>query len=468
MPDTNTNTTQTPLNRVPKRDMGRGLGRGLGWLKGFADGVYIDHHACDAAFARMHQRDAIGDKIHLFFGLGAMIALFGPVTMTELSVAPLVVFFFVRVVNTFPLWIHGFGQPLMLAVLVLVGWMSIGLIWSPDPVSGLEEIGRLRWFLAIGLLFPIIEHRTRLIYAMCIGLTLGQIGQVLDGFDGFGFGPIAALVENHPGRIAGWWHPVIAGDLLVAAMGLHLPAAAMGRGRTRIIGVLGLTLSGVGVLATGTRGAWVAALLLLMVGGLLVVRVRRVPMRRVLAITALVLVAAGIAGLALRNSITIRIDETRAELAEIRAGELDSYSGLRVRMAQQALDAFATHPILGVGTGGYERWCELHAGGGHGAHAHNSVLHIGATLGLVGLVLWALVLFVALRCAWRWGQSCASNPYALGPLLGIVGLLLASISDSVHINLQSVAMLGMLAGLCPAYAPNTPPPVGTDTGDADG
>lgn len=459
MPHTSTNTTQTPLNRV--------LGRVWRWLTGFADGAYIDRHACDAAMARMHRRDAIGDKLHLFFGLGAMVCLFGPVTMTEWSVAPLTVFFFVRVINTYPVWIHGFGQPLMLSILALVVWMFAGLIWSPEPLNGLAEIGRLRWFLAIGLLFPIIEHRTKLIYAMCIGLAMGQIGQVLDAFDGFGIGPIAALVENHPGRIAGWWHPVIAGDLLVAAMGLHLPAAAVGRGRTRAIGLLGLTLAGVGVLATGTRGAWVAGVLLLMVGGLLVVRVRRVPMRRVATIGVLVLVAAGISGVVLRDSIMIRINETRAELAQISRGELDSYSGLRVRMARQGVDAFTSSPIVGVGTGGYERWSERR-GGGYGAHAHNSALHIAATLGLVGLALWALVLFVALRCAWRWGQSHAGNPYALGPLLGIVGLVLASISDSVHINLQSMAMLGMLVGLCPAYAPNTPAPVGTDKGGAGG
>ncbi|HCT46273.1 MAG TPA: polymerase, partial [Phycisphaerales bacterium] len=40
------------------------------------------------------------------------------------------------------------------------------------------------------------------------------------------------------------------------------------------------------------------------------------------------------------------------------AGDYDSYSGRRVRMAQEAIEAFSQHPIVGVGTGGYERWCQ--------------------------------------------------------------------------------------------------------------
>lgn len=446
---------KTPIN--PDHTPQRGL---WGRFIGFAEGNYIDRDACNAAFGRMHRRDAIGDKIHLILGVGALVCLFGPVTMTEIAILPLVAFFFIRVVNTLPVWIHGFGQPPVLATLALIAYMFIALSWSPDRPNGLAEIGQLRWFFVMGFLFPIIEHRTKLVYALCIGLALGQIGQILDAFD-FGIEPVAKLVENHPGRIAGWWHPVVGGGLLVAGMGLHLPAAMLGKGRTRIIGLLGLTISSVGVLATGTRGAWGAALLLLVLGVLIVVRIKRVPIKRVVAVGGLALIAVGIAGFVLRDSIMIRVNETRAELREIEAGDYDSYSGRRVRMAQEAIEAFSQHPIVGIGTGGYERWCQQQ-GQRFGAHAHNSTLHIAATLGLIGLCLWAIVLFVVLRNAWRWGLTDPANPYAMGPMLGIAGLLLASLTDSVHINAQSVAMLGVLLALCPAYAPGTPSPIGDD------
>lgn len=405
-----------------------------------------------AGFVRMHQRDAIGDRLHLLFAIGGVVCFFGPVTMTEIAMIPMIVFFCVRVINTFPIWIHGFGQPTVLATLLLSAWMFIALLWSPQASQGLHEIAQLRWIALMGFLFPVIEHRRKLIAALCVGLVLGQSGQVLDAFDGFGIESLATLVENHPGRIAGWWHPVIAGGLLVVAMGFHLPAAMVGRGRTRVLGVMGLSVSAVGVLATGTRGAWMGGVLLLVVGALLMLRIRRVPLRRVLLVGAIALCVLAIGGVLLRDSIMIRVNESRGEIAEMVAGDFDSYSGRRVRMAQLALDGFIQHPIVGIGTGGFEQW-SVQQDQSYGAHAHSSALHTLATLGIVGAVLWGLVLLVALRHAWRRGTRHTASPYDLGPLMGIIGLMLASLTDSVHINAQTAGMLGLLLALSPAYAP---------------
>lgn len=440
MPEPPTNPTSAAPNGVLARCLG------------FVVGSYIDREGCDAGFERMHRRDAIGDRVMLLLGVGGMVCLFGPVTMTELAMIPLIVFFFVRVINTYPIWIHAFGQPTVLVALALVAWMFIALGWSEDRAHGLAEIGQLRWLFAMGFLFPIIEHRAKLIAAMCVGLVMGQAGQLLDAFDGFGIGPIASLVENHDGRIAGWWHPVVGGGILVAAMGLHMPAALWGTGRTRWIGIAGLTISATGVLATGTRGAWGAAILLCVVGVVLMLVVRRVPIKRIALVGAIAAALVGVTGFVIRDSIMIRIDETRAELREMEAGDYSSYSGRRVQMAQEAISAIRSHPVQGVGTGAFESWCASQ-GQAYGAHAHNAPLHILATLGIVGGVLWLVLLVVVLVNAYRWGTRPGASPYAMGPMLAIVGLMLASLTDCVQINAQSVALLGVLIGLCPAYAP---------------
>ena len=419
---------------------------------GFVTGSYIDREGCDAAFERMHRRDAIGDRVMLIMGVLGLIGLFGPITMTEIAMIPLFVFFFVRVINTFPIWIHGFGQPSVLISIALLAWMGLALVWSEDRAQGLEEMGALRWLFAIGFLFPLIEKRIVLIYAMCIGIAMGQLGQVLDAFNGFGIEPIATLVENHEGRIAGWWHPVVGGGILVAAMGLHMPAALWGTGRTRWVGIAGVTISSIGVLATGTRGAWGAAILLCVVGVAMMLFFRRVPLKRIALVGAIAAALVGVTGFVIRDSIMIRIDETREEIREMDSGDFSSYSGRRVRMAQEAISAFQSHPIQGVGTGAYEEWCASQSQA-YGAHAHNAPLHILATLGLVGGLLWAGLLIVVLVNAYRWGVRPGVSPYAMGPMLAIVGLMLASMTDCVQINAQSVAMLGILIGLCPAYAP---------------
>lgn len=424
----------------------------LARLYDFVTGGYIDRDACTNAFARMHRRDAIGDRVMLILGAGGLVCLSGPVTMTEIALAPFFVFFFVRVINTSPIWIHGFGQPSSVCALALIAWMFIALIWSEDRVRGLAEIGQLRWLFAMGFLYPLIEKRGVLIGAFCVGVALAQVGQVLDYYNGFGVDWIAHLVWNHPGRISGWWHPVVGGGILVAAMGMHMPAALWGRGRSRWIGLGGLALSGIGVLATGTRGAWGAAALLCIVGVLLMIRVRRIPLRRVALVGCVAGVLVGISAYAIRDSLMLRINETRAELREFEEGDFTSYSGRRVMMAKEAINALKAHPVAGVGTGGYQRWCAAQ-GQPFGAHAHNAPLHVLSTLGIVGGGLWAALLTVILVNAYRWGTRPVAGPYAMGPLLGIVGMMLASLTDCVQINAQSVATLGVLVALCPAWAP---------------
>lgn len=449
-----------PESPMPKPDQSAAISpvsRALAPFLRFADGAYIDRDACDAAFERMHRQDPIGDKIHLLLAMAGLICLLGPVTVTEIALAPMLVFFAVRVFNTLPVWIHGFGQPVVLLGLVLAAWMFLTLNWSGDPALGREEIGQLRWLALAGLLFPVIEHRTKLIVALCIGIALGQIGQILDVFNGFGIEPIAKLVENHPGRYSGWWHPVVGGSILVAAMGLHLPAALLGKGRAGLWGRVGFVASGLGVLATASRGAWLAAVAMVLIALVMALAIRRIALKRVLLATGAALLLLAVGAWLMRAPLTARIEETRDEIHAINQGDYTSYTGLRVRMAQLATQAIAEHPIAGVGAGGYESWCDQTdpTAGAH-AHAHNAALHAGATLGLVGLGLWGLIVVVMVRGAWRYGDEPGQSPYALGPLFAIVGLLLASLTDSVQINAQTAALLGVLAALSPALAPGHP------------
>ncbi len=427
-------------------------------VMGFFDGHYVDRKACDSAFLRMHQRDSIGDRVHVIFACFGLIAMFGPVTLTEIAFAPLMVFFFVRVLNTFPVWIHGFGQPVVLAVLALAGWMMLSLRWSGDPAHGWDEISELRWFVLVGLIFPAIEKRKVLIAAMCIGIAIAQLAQILDAFDGFGIEPLASLVQNHPGRIAGWWHPVVGGSILVGALGLHLPAALIGTGRSRVFGVLGSSAIIVGIIATGTRGAWIASVLLIVLSVLIGAITRRIRWKRVLILAGALVVLAIVAAMLMGDGLRDRLDETRTELAQIMDGQYDSYTGLRIRMGQVALEAGVEHPLVGVGAGGYQHWSnEQYPESKVHAHAHNSLLQIWSTLGIVGVVLWTIVLIAMLRASWRIWDQRDEGLYGIGPMFAILGLILASLTDSIELNTQTAAMLGALAALSPAYRPRLGP-----------
>jgi len=402
----------------------------------------------------MHQRDAIGDRVHLLFACLGLIAMFGPVTVTEIAFAPLAVFFLIRAVNTFPLWIHSFGQPTVLIAIALACWMMISLSWSPDPKNGWNEISELRWILLVGFIYPVIERRKLLILSMCIGIGFGMFAQLFDAFDGFGVNWIANLVANHPNRIAGWWHPVVGGGIFVAALGLSIPPAFAGVGRTKIFGRVMLLLCGISLIATGTRGAWVAGFILVLLSMLYTLITGKIKKKQAALILLVSVILITIAAFFLPDSVQSRINETRNEIQEVLDGRFDSYSGIRVQMAQTAIDEIAQHPFFGVGAGGYQQSAidedpesVVHA------HAHNGLLQIWSTLGVVGVILWGMLLVSMLRGACLSWNRQLDGIWGLCPMLAIVGLVLASITDSIHINTQTAAMLGALAAMSPAYRP---------------
>lgn len=425
-------------------------------LLGLIDGSYIDRDACDRAFDRMHTRDAIGDKVHLGFAIFWCTLLFSPQSVMQIAAIPLVVFFLVRVINTFPLWIHGFGQPTILAALALASWMGISLFWSPNRVLGADEIAQLRWIAAGGFLYPVIRHRKFLIYAMLLGYASMMIAQIFDAFDGFGNRTLYKFFWHEANRISGWTHPVVAGSMFVAGLGLVLPAALFDQ-RRRVLWIIASILMCVSIFATGSRGAWLAMLplvLTILVYGLLTKRLN----------TRVLIIAIALGALALFGALLLaganikeRATEARSEITQALAGEYDSHTGARIRMAQLALDATIEHPIVGVGAGGYKHWASTHDDTDSFIHdhAHNTPLQLSATTGLIGALLGALLIVTIIRNAHNGARRYETSGLALGPMFAILGLLCVSMTDTVLINTQTAALLGTLAALSPAYVPRS-------------
>lgn len=429
-----------------------GPGRAGGPIRRFVDGVYIDREAAEAAFGRMHRRDAIGDRIHLALACLGLFLVAGPVTVTELAFAPLLVFFVIRVKNTGPVWIHGFGQPAVLAALALAGWLGITLLWSPDRAQGLDEIVRLRWFLLVPLMYPVIERRGTLVLVLALGLIAAGAAQLLSGLDALR----PPFAVRHPGRVSGWWQPVVAGSMQVGAIGLFLPAALVGAGRARWVGGVGLAVALAGLLASGTRGAWLAGGVLVVVGAVLVLRGAG---RRDRLVGAGVLVggllAAGAVGLANRDGIALRLDQARAELAAAASGDLQSNTGGRLGVMRAAAGAGLAEP-WGVGAGGIKAAAAERYGPDHAAvmdHAHCTPLHLWGVGGVPAVALAGLLYWTIIRAGVRAGRAAGAGSLERGVPYAAAGLLLAGMFDAVHLNTHTGAMMGLLAALSPAWWP---------------
>lgn len=418
------------------------------------DGSYVDRAACHAAFERMHRRDGIGDRIHLWLACLALFLLPGPTTVVEIAVIPLALFFVVRTVNVAPLWIHGFGQPAMLAALALFGWLAITLFWSRDPAQGITELDRMRWFLLIPLLFPVIERRRVLVRALAFGLIVASIAQLLSVV------PVVREVFpfRHPGRVTGWWSPVVGGTIQAGAVGLFVAPALIGVERDRWIGMVGLALSLSGLLASGTRGAWIAGLALLVIAVPALLWKSSPMARKRAGLVLLVACFAGIgAGIAFKEGIAIRVDQAVQEIRSAQAGAFESPTGARIALMQLSIEEGFERPIRGHGAGSVltlakERFGE-DRGAFHLAHAHSTPAHLLVTGGFPAVLLGAVLFATILRNGWKQAPVDPTRALELGIPFAALGIVLASVFDVVLINMQVAALLAALAALSSAHMP---------------
>ncbi len=399
----------------------------------------------------MHQRDRIGDTIHLVLGCLCMAMISGPVSVAVFAPIPLVVFFLIRVLNTGPIWIHGFGQPVVISGVLLAGWSALSLTWSSDPGAGAESIAQLRWFALLGFVYPIIERRGALLGALALGFVFGFGAQVIDGFNGFGNLWLEEALWHEPERVSGWWDPAVGGSVLVAALGIHIPSAVGGKGRMRWIALGACAVTTIALVATGTRGAWIAGVVMLVLAlGARVWSSKRVG----IALLGVVVIGAGVSFLMVREGVGTRIEQARAQIERAREGDLDSTIGARISMADHAFRSFLEHPIRGVGVGGFRGVMEqTDSTLDDAAHAHNQVLQWMCELGIVGLALGVLVVVCSLVGAWRWARVDPWS-YRAAPLWGMIGLVLVSAFDSVFVNLHTGALMGAFVALSPVWSPS--------------
>ena len=422
-----------------------------------------------AAFDLQHARDELGHRIHLACGMAWCFCLAAPTTAVEIAAAPLYVFSLWRILNVRRTWPAALLSPQFLLLAAWGLWGCVTLTWSPDRYHGLAELNRLRFGFVIWSLWPVMDRRAWLLAALSAGFLVGNLAQAAHLLGHFAAIPWLDF-GREPDRYSAWWDPVVGGSLLCGALGVHL-AAALHEGPPRSLGLIGAAVTLFGILATGTRGAWIAGATLcvatIAVFGIRALRHPRPERSWVLRVVCVLFLAAAVA---LAPSVARRTADARHDLAAALAhGDYSGYTATRVFLWQEAARAVTVHPLGGVGVGGFRPFIEPavaripteHRPRAH-AHAHSTPLHIAATTGLVGLALAVSWLVACLRGALRPEPDGTRDPTALAAGLGLVGLLLAGLFDPVHVNAQTAALLYTLAAFTltprPLQPPKPPPP----------
>ncbi|MEM9560859.1 MAG: O-antigen ligase family protein [Planctomycetota bacterium] len=404
-----------------------------------------------------------------------------PTTPMELSIAPIAIVGLARIVRVMPVTLTLFRSPTFLLALAFLAWTALSLLWSTDPAQGADELADLRWLVLVWLIAPVARWRLRIVACLAGGFVLGHLSQIANGSAILAGGPDWLIGRRTESRISGWWDPAVSGTILTAAIGLHLVPALLGRGRLRLLAWAAMVASFAGLIATGSRGGWLATATLL---GLvtLALLVHKQSRRRVILPAS---AGAALLGLVIAGAAITRGEQLAGRFAEARdavrdawtGAGYDSDTGARIRMKAVALQAFASSPIWGTGAGGYRSWDEANppaepAGSTPVAgsqdvrakparlvhdHAHDTPLHTAATLGLVGLALGGCLLASALREGWRAIRTAPTNGspraslYHAAPLVALLGLLCAMPYDTLHVSGQPAAVMWLLIALCVAH-----------------
>ena len=358
--------------------------------------------------------------------------------------------------------------PLLWPMVAMLGILALSLLRAPSYREGLPEL--LKWVQVLALYLAVVALLPRQRAGWLAGaLLVAGVMQALLGLYQFltQTGPEPFILLGRFMRAYGAFRQPnpYAGYLgLVAPLAISLALWAWaGRQRTPLTLRVAVTVAAIvisaGLLASWSRGAWLAFGAAVAV--VVLAHTRRAAPAVILlaALAALVLFVFGGANL-LPTSVAGRLGELREYVGLIdvaRTEVTDANFSVIERLAhwQAALDMWRDHLWLGVGAGNYAvvyqaynlpRWYEALG------HAHNVYLNFAAEAGLLGLLaylwLWLASLWQAVRAA------AAGDRFTAAIGAGVLGALVAATVHNFfdnlwvqHIYLTLALLLGLIAVL---------------------
>ncbi|NBA93960.1 O-antigen ligase [Pseudomonas sp. R5(2019)] len=258
------------------------------------------------------------------------------------------------------------------AVLSLLGWAALSLIWSASPDSG-REVKRLLYISVFLLFFPVLANgrSERVITVMqCAGVGLGLAALIsIVRFYGQQGQSWVARLEG----IGELSHPIL-GAYVIAAAIIWLLHWQPRQRWFQVLWVASITSLAAFVVFCQSRGA-ALALMFTVIAMPIWCRDRRS------CLIALGAIAAAVLGFWLLEPLVL--------------ARGFSY---RPEIFRGSLQMIAEHPVLGLGLGSFY---EVLSNGIQFDHSHNMFTHIAIELGLPGLALWLAVWLAVLLAVWR-------------------------------------------------------------------
>jgi len=209
-------------------------------------------------------------------------------------------------------------------------------------------------------------------------------------------------------------------------------------GRSRVFGLVSLPFLAIALLGSGSRGPTLALLLASLTLVALSMRERQTR-------TRLLVVAAGVAAALLAAVVIVPADAVSRSTSFLLGNSGDLASNGRSLLWDLAGHLFATHPLAGVGLGGFALYNPIEQ------FPHNILLEAAAELGIVGLAVVAGVLVLAFAtaiAAWRLtSESDDRFDAALVAALLVAATTNAMLSDAIESTGGLWLAIGLVYGV---------------------
>jgi len=412
----------------------------------------------DVRWSRAHH--PVSDRVH--FALAISYCLVVP--FFRLPEGPLLIAMFITAVLRLPQTYR--LVPILLrdpTIWLLALWATFTIwsrSWSLDPEQGSDELRALRAIVLPFALFPLLDRVRWLCAALIVGTLLQNVAQACAYASLFG-------ATAPYGRTGGLHHTIMAGAWFAVALAWMISATMWFRGRWRVIMAAGLCAPFFGMLATGSRGVWLAALIGLPMG----FAIRSVIDRAHRPSPRTWLIAAGVTALTMLLASPLAAPRVRAAVQEIHQVQADDVYwtsvGLRIGYWQWSIDAWLDAPLRGHGVGSfrsalaqvddYQRVRAENAGRESRLryierdHAHSSLLHMLVGTGVVGVLPFAaLILLLLIRSA----RDPDDHPFARAQLAAMLTWTIGSVFDSYHLTGHAFAILILLTTFVMRYRPS--------------
>ncbi|MGQ9678678.1 MAG: O-antigen ligase family protein [bacterium] len=268
----------------------------------------------------------------------------------------------------------------------LVAMMLLSLFAVNDNRYGLEKTARFATLTGLALFTPLITIHSEKSLSRFL-LTLIGVALLMVAFGQPTFEGLTAFGANHiaTGRTIG------VGFLSC----IYFTLRPRLRSFKNILLAAGLVITniilGYGVFSSGARGVLISLISALTVVGLVALFFRRgrtIVLTGAAIVTAIVIIISVLAPDAVLT-MNRRIDKIVSE-------PIDRTAHTRVIRAEAAITLFQSHPLTGAGIGGFNQEFNLYEGE-RGDYPHNLFLEVAAELGLVGLILITLLLFIPIQ-----------------------------------------------------------------------